>query len=227
VHCSIHTTPFSSSTFCSYLQTSWLSQQVQQIPGPMSDHTHTHSNWPQTTYKCAWQPLGSTRRRSLNRSSTPMLSSLCPQVSASLAVCVTQPAAANMSMLQALRGTLWLVDCALGEKAVTLSKKGHSCCFCSSGSGKTRIAIEIICSKLSALKQAGQVAVFLAPTNPLVDQVRGSEARHTAFGSTSRVSTAALRLYVSASAPTLVAHWVHFLLACRPAGQSAQTSMIT
>lgn len=39
------------------------------------------------------------------------------------------------------------------------------------GAGKTLIAAEIIRSKLPLLKAAGQVAVFLAPTNPLADQV--------------------------------------------------------
>lgn len=39
------------------------------------------------------------------------------------------------------------------------------------GSGKTLIAAEVIRNKLPALRQANKVAVFLAPTNPLTDQV--------------------------------------------------------
>ncbi len=44
------------------------------------------------------------------------------------------------------------------------------------GSGKTRIAAEVIKTLLAADGSGGQgrwqVAVFLAPTNPLVEQVR-------------------------------------------------------
>jgi ERCC4-related helicase len=47
------------------------------------------------------------------------------------------------------------------------------------GSGKTRIAAEVIARKLPALSTAHRKAVFLAPTNPLVAQqfqVRGVAA---------------------------------------------------
>jgi ERCC4-related helicase len=44
------------------------------------------------------------------------------------------------------------------------------------GSGKTLIAAEVIRHKLPALHQANKVAVFLAPTNPLTDQVRPDHA---------------------------------------------------
>lgn len=44
--------------------------------------------------------------------------------------------------------------------------------FLSSGSGKTRIALNLIMSKLPQMKAQGQVAVMLCPTVPLVLQVR-------------------------------------------------------
>lgn len=43
------------------------------------------------------------------------------------------------------------------------------------GSGKTLIAAEVIKRKLPALRAAKKVAVFLAPTNPLVAQARGDD----------------------------------------------------
>lgn len=47
------------------------------------------------------------------------------------------------------------------------------------GSGKTFIGALVIHSKLSTLKAAQQVAVLLAPTNPLAEQVRATGARGT------------------------------------------------
>lgn len=42
---------------------------------------------------------------------------------------------------------------------------------CGAGTGKTRIAVELIAAALPALRAAGQSAVFLAPSVPLVRQV--------------------------------------------------------
>lgn len=46
----------------------------------------------------------------------------------------------------------------------------HACTI--PGSGKTLIAGEVIRHRLRPLKQAGKAIIFLAPTNPLVAQVR-------------------------------------------------------
>lgn len=48
--------------------------------------------------------------------------------------------------------------------------------MCCAGAGKTLIAAEVIRAKLPALKQQGKAVLFLAPTNPLVAQVRRTHA---------------------------------------------------
>jgi len=44
------------------------------------------------------------------------------------------------------------------------------------GAGKTLIAAEVILDRLPAIKAAQKTVVFLAPTNPLVAQVRAAAA---------------------------------------------------
>lgn len=51
-----------------------------------------------------------------------------------------------------------------------------------SGSGKTRIAAEVLKLKLPELKGRGKAAVFLAPTNPLVIQVSHLQAQKALNG---------------------------------------------
>jgi ERCC4-related helicase len=46
-------------------------------------------------------------------------------------------------------------------------------CLLAAGGGKTLVAAEVIRRKLPQLKAANQLAIFLAPTNPLAAQVGG------------------------------------------------------
>lgn len=62
-------------------------------------------------------------------------------------------------------------------------ESNSSCSACRprfAGAGKTLIAAEVIRRKLPALKAATKAVLFMAPTNPLVAQVRlATLAKHT------------------------------------------------
>ncbi len=59
---------------------------------------------------------------------------------------------------------------------VSASPTPRSTLLSSPGTGKTRIAAELIAAALPSLRAAGQVAVFLAPSVSLVRQVGGARA---------------------------------------------------
>eukprot|EP00878_Enallax_costatus_P019167 GHUV01020212.1.p1 GENE.GHUV01020212.1~~GHUV01020212.1.p1 ORF type:complete len:231 (+),score=41.82 GHUV01020212.1:254-946(+) len=56
------------------------------------------------------------------------------------------------------------------QDLIGVAKDANALIALPTGSGKTLIAAEVIRHKLPALKAAGKAVIFLAPTNPLVEQ---------------------------------------------------------